>query len=194
MHLHHFNYGQVTDELIARLANMVAKGQSAVLLGARYSGKRYLLLQLANLLHGQGIQVISITDLLHGIKTESQFRQALRDALGSLASTLPVTLDAPLLADDTPLLADIDTLFTQHSETLTLMVANVDSIAHHIARRLLREVQARVKDKRLVVVMSGERDFSELVHGPDSGLQLCGAICPARICRRKICQNCFALY
>ncbi len=67
-----------------------------------------------------------------------------------------------------PLLAALDALQQSAGKTIYLIAANVDAIAHHQARRLLQELQVRVKNQRLVVLLSGEENLCELVHGPNS--------------------------
>ena len=67
-------------------------------------------------------------------------------------------------ADD--LFGPIDALAAKVNKPVFLFAANVDALAHHLARRFLESVQARVTSKKLVVLLSGEDDLRDPISGP----------------------------
>ncbi len=55
-----------------------------------------------------------------------------------------------------------------------LIAKNVNRLAHNLARQLLQEIRVAIQDRRLVVILTGEHDLEEMVHGPNSELDIDG--------------------
>jgi nitrogen-specific signal transduction histidine kinase len=161
-----FEYRRVDREFIGRLVNVVSEdGESVVILGARYCGKRYLLGQLRNELKRVGTEVVVPIRLLADspVTSEEQVRVLIEEAIRSAGEEVP---PGPLSENE--MFGPLDRFWAATRRSVVLMAANVDGMAYHLARRFLQGVQTRVQEQRLRAVMSGESDFSDLVHGPNS--------------------------
>lgn len=160
-----FNYRRVDSELVGDLEKLLLNGQSAALLGFRDVGKRYVLRRLLKQLRTDLTQPIVVIDLLRPtpVTTEREIQEIV---LNSVKEAMPQVVLAPPF--NSGLLEAIASACRSLSKPLILMIGNVDSPAHHQSRRLLQEVRTLVEERKVVVVLSGEENVCELVHGPNS--------------------------
>ena len=160
-----FHYRRIGPEFLSELFDTVAAGHSAVLLGPHYVGKRYVLAQLEDPCRKRHLGPIvrvfipSAQRLTTLAGLGALLRKAVQEA--DVASVVP---DPP----ETDPLRPLDELSARSGRPVVLLVANVDRMAHHVARRFLQEVRTRVEARQLVAVLTGEYDFRDLVHGPQS--------------------------
>lgn len=159
-----FQYTSVSTDFINRLCGLALGGDSIILLSARYGGKRYVMKRIRHYLsQAKAGPVVSIKYLHEPlVSTEPRAKELIKEAVLEAQPGLPIDEGG----DD--FLGAIDQLNCHTGQTVFLMAANVDGMAHHLARRFLQGVRRRVADRRLVVVLSGEDDFRDLVYGPNS--------------------------
>ena len=159
-----FSYHRVSQDLVRELHQKVSDGQSVVLLGPRYGGKRYVMDRVRALLCDAGITPIMHIRLLaeSPLCTSPGVAELIREAAEGVEGLDPASLQT----DDPFELLEL--LAAQTQKPLVLFAANVDSMSHHLACRFLQKVRTLVTNRHLVVVMSGENNFRELVHGENS--------------------------
>ena len=104
-----FQYCRISDEFIAQLCRDVCSKQSVVLVGPRYSGKRYVLARLAELLKEQRIQPVEI--------------QLLSESRAPGGAGLPCSLEHALEAEN---------------EHPVILAANVDALERQVAGDFLK--------------------------------------------------------
>lgn len=153
-----FRYERIGQKLTEKLSGLLTQGESGVLLGLRDIGKRYLLQKVLRSLKSTGSGGVIFVDFLREprLTTAADVRSAMAGAAGITD------------AEGEAMLASIDAWRIREERTPILIAANVDSLAHHQARRFLQEVQVRVKERHLVVLLSGEENLCELTHGLNS--------------------------
>jgi signal transduction histidine kinase/GAF domain-containing protein len=161
-----FHYERINSDFISRLGEKVMCGESTVIIGARYSGKRHVLYLLNHLLEEQGVGPVVRLNFLDDapIYTEKHVLSLLLKAVAEAAGPEP-----PIYQHQTgDLLGPIRQLAAHAERPVILIASNIDGMAHHLARSFLENVRTLVECRRLVAVMSGEDDFHELVYGPKS--------------------------
>ncbi|MFL6334710.1 MAG: ATP-binding protein [Pyrinomonadaceae bacterium] len=151
------------------LAQRIADGDGVVLLGPRYGGKRYVMSRLFGLIarseRGPCVRVRLLDD--ERLSTAERVGAAVRRAVIRSQAKGAAPPPEPAPGDD--LLSSLDSLSAAHPhKPVFLFATNVDGMSHHLARRFLQEVRTQYEVKRIVPVLSGEDDFRELVHGPNS--------------------------
>ena len=159
-----YQYVQVTKEFIRRLASSILKGESAVILGHRYAGRTFLLDEIMRVLETTAShRVINVTLYREsGIWTE-------REAYQAFCNALPPEGRKQAEADDhREFYAPIDWICDSEQQPVILFATNVDAMGHALARRFLQAMRVRVQQGRVIVVLTGEVDLTELVHGPAS--------------------------
>jgi two-component sensor histidine kinase/PAS domain-containing protein len=161
-----FNYERISAAFIEQLGEGVLSGESAVLLGPRYNGKRHVLYCLNRLLEGHEVAPVVEARFLDEapIYTAGRIYEILREAVARVAPDLPLSRQGT----GNEMLSPLQILAERVGKPVTLLASNVDGVAHHLARTLLEGVRPLVEEGKLVVVMSGEDDFQELVYGPKS--------------------------
>ncbi len=159
-----FHYRRIDQAFIQELRDKICNAESVVLLGPRYCGKRYLLDRLDELLKVSAVGPVLPLRILadEPLTDASRVRQLLAEAVRRAGGQ---DAEAPAGGG---LLAPIDDLWQRDGKPVVLLASNVDAMAHHLARSFLQDVRTRVEQKRLIVVLTGELNFSELVHGPGS--------------------------
>ncbi len=159
-----FQYCRIGDAFKAALKTIVFTGESSVLLGLRDIGKSYLLRRLVEAVRAENFAPIVEVDFLREprLTTSQDVRLQLAAAV---EKSHPPTSGKDVGESGEDLLSPLDLLTECPGQKPTLVAANVDSLAHHQARRFLREVQERVKEGRLAVVLTGEEDLCDLTHG-----------------------------
>lgn len=168
-----FTYSQIGEGLIQTLIQKVDRGESVVLLGPRFGGKRSTLYQLRASLNKEDCSNVILLRFC-GKNNVSNAAELDNAILRAINRAKPSPGENELVPDATPVNAlkdgftQLDHLYRKTAKPLILLVSNVDSIPQHLARRFLENIQARVDKKTLIAVMSGEYDFRDLVHGPNS--------------------------
>ena len=137
----YFRYAHVGTELLKEVLTSIESGNSAVLLGHRYSGK----LALARMA-----------------------RQALLDK-GFAVETLRCSgeedaIDIPESRLDTFLSTH------SRRKTWVLIATELDGLEHSVARGLLERIRAEGDTGHLQAIVTGEFDLRDLIHGPKSEL------------------------
>src|SRR5262249_44554588 len=141
-HYQSFNYIQVGKDLIDQLLCHVLKGESAILLGSRFSGKRYVLARLTALLRSRDCVVVrlgllenppvaTIEELMHAV--EAAVREAdpgLNMNTGKKASTDPKER----------LLTALD-LLCSSDRHIVMLISNIDSMSARLSRSFLRALR-----------------------------------------------------
>ncbi len=155
-------YTQVSQQLIEELANLVMKGQSITLLAPRYGGKRHVMKRVRERLEELGQTSIVRLKLLgeKPLLIEQELKEKLLQEIRNAGIEVPGRVDDPFDA--------IEAHAKATGKRVILLVSNIDAIAHNLTRRLLEHFRSLVQKERLTVVLSGESDFVELVHGPNS--------------------------
>ncbi|MDX2042769.1 MAG: ATP-binding protein [Acidobacteriota bacterium] len=155
-------YTQVSQQLIEELANLVMKGQSITLFAPRYGGKRHVMKRVRERLEELGqtdivrLKLLGETPLL----IEQELKKKLLQEIRNAGIEVPGHVDDPFEA--------IEVHSKVTGKRVILLISNIDAIAHNLTRQLLEHFRSLVQKERLAVVLSGESDFVELVHGPNS--------------------------
>jgi len=153
-----FHYRQIGESLFADLYNRVEAGDSLALITHRYGGGRYTMDRLCGRLQESGLGPLFFLNLSHRepVRNEAELRLLLERE----------TVQEALPGD--PLLVSVDRSQKTESKPVILLVSNIDSLPYGLTRALLEEIRTRVQRASLVAVLSGEDNFSGLVHGPNS--------------------------
>ena len=158
-----FQFTRISQPFIDGLTASFRDGESAVLAGPRFSRKRAVMEEVLRSLEathkGSVLSVCSIT---------SKPLASLRELGDTITAAVRARGYEPPAFPEDEIFASIDWLQEKTGHPIHLLVANVDGMAHHLARSFLQGVRARVSARSLVVLLSGEYDFRDLVHGPDS--------------------------
>ena len=162
-----FKYEQVSGTLMAELEERLSTGESLVLLGPRYAGKRHVMNHLQEVVKGRGERTVRLKFLSDAvIDSEREVRRLLEQAIeqGIGGNGAGRAGGRPEHA----IFAALDALSASpHSgRPVYLFASNIDSLAHHVARRFLEGLNLRVRNGQLIVVLSGEQDLSNLVRSP----------------------------
>ena|GEM_PF-946751 len=158
-----YNYRHVDEQLIHELHDALLTAKSVVLLGPRYGGKRHAMDRLPPLLRASGIEPIvrlrlrSDTPICTTVDMGKLIRQAVIESDDN--GEYPVSEDP---------FEPLKKLVLRKKKPAILLAANVDGMSHHLARRFIQEIRTLVEARELVVIMSAESDFRELVHGENS--------------------------
>lgn len=160
-----FQYVRISKAFLEKLVCVVEAGESILLVGPRYGGKRHVMRKLCEALGDKGIGPIV---RLRGLeKLIPRNRNAVTERLRKAVEKADPALDLSSLSSDN-LFAPIDLLYEKQREPVVLFAPNVDNMPHHVARSFLQSVRNRVQDGKLIVVLSGEDSFRDLVYGPNS--------------------------
>jgi signal transduction histidine kinase len=190
-----FQYRRVSAEFINALSTKVARGESVILLGPRFIGKRHVINRLRAAAQRDGLAPLLEVRFFTGkpVNTSDAAAKLIRQAVEQTGLVTPLrgrpnddsdasplgwpSFKAPpgpgsdflsLGTSNDDLLRPVTELAAAIGKPITLFATNVDTMAHHLARRFLRSAQAHVNERRLVIVMSVEEDFHDLVHGDNS--------------------------
>ena len=158
-----FKFTRVSRQLIGDLTASVVDGESAVLLGPRFCNKRFVMREALRTLEGTtGAIALRLYDIGSSpLAASGDLGDRLTATVRSLGYDPPPTPEEEIFAS-------VDWLQEKTGRRVYLFAADVDGMAHHVARVFLQGIRARVAAGRLVVLLSGEYDFRDLVHGPDS--------------------------
>jgi len=162
-----FHYERINPDFITRLGENVLRGESSVIIGARYSGKRHVLYLLNQYLEELNVGPIIKLNFLENAPIYGE-KQVVSLLLKAVAEVTPDPPTYEHKAGD--VLGPIRQLASTMERPIILLASNIDGMAHHLARSFLEGARTLVECERrqLVAVMSGEDDFHELVYGPKS--------------------------
>ena len=163
-----YKYLHIDTHVIERFTEDILAGQSMTLMGPRACGKRYVLNQIINLIKKKNASIPIVRIEIVGPKGIDTFAETFNlvvDSVEKTAQEIGVTL--PEFTTQS-FWEPIDALRTICKQRIILFLANVDGMAHHIARNMLQGIQVRTVEGRMVVMLTGESSFRELVHGPES--------------------------
>jgi len=159
-----FKYKRIGESLFHDLRERILDGDSAVILGPRFGGKRYAMFRLRSGLAEAGISPVIHVRMPHDqITSESQVKCLLREAMKD--SGEKVRFPSKKRKD---VLSSIDDLYGRIGRPVVLLAGNIDALAYHLGRQFLEEVRDRVQERKLIVVLNGEDNFLDLVYGPKS--------------------------
>jgi hypothetical protein len=163
-----FEHRRIGRDFHRELAELVASGNSAVLLSLRDLGKRYVLRRLSDTLRQEGAVLLVEVEfpLEPAILIVTQV-QGLLQAAASRAA--PDFIFNPAATPD-ELLDALKQLCDRQPRRVVLLASNVDSLAHHLAQSFLREARVLVSRPQnpLTGVLTGEENLQDLVYGPES--------------------------
>lgn len=164
-----FRYTRIALSTPREFAEMLCAGESVVLLGPRYVGKRFVLSQIQEQLQGAGEHVCALRLLELELHNEQQFGATVLDELGRELAGLGWA--APTEPDKWS--DSLRTFLTATACHLHLLVSDVDALPDHLARRLLKSLRTMVaplgyRRGTLSVLLTGSVGLSPLVHGVDS--------------------------
>ena len=158
-----FEYRRIGHAFRGELADLISRQQSAVLLGLRNTGKRYVLRTLADRLTGTAIVVRIHFSHHHSLTTSADLRDIV---YGAVRQAAPSFAPAPTAGD--AVLDPLRQLCDRQNCAVVLLASNVDSMAHYLAALFLRSVRTLVERHHLTIVLTGEGDLGLLVYGPES--------------------------
>jgi len=164
---HVFEYVRIGSELISRLSEKLARGESIALLGARFCGKRYLAGRLREAVEAatgrRTIEIKLLTLLEHDrVTTSADLKRVFSERLSAAPGTPHWD---PAADSDLPLQEVVRNHLKRTSESLLIIVSNVDALPDHLAREVVAAIQGLVneegtEDRRVVAVLTGEGDLS----------------------------------
>jgi GAF domain-containing protein len=160
-----FYYAQIDRPFIEGLGDKLLLGESVVLLGPRYGGKKHVMRRLMSLL-GQrdAAPVVQLQIAAEPpVATLKHLQNLISHAVNGAHAPQP-----PARHSDDRLLTPVDGMSLQLQRPVILFASNIDSMAPHLTRRFLEEVRTSVEAGRLIAVLSGEHDLRDIVHGPNS--------------------------
>jgi signal transduction histidine kinase/GAF domain-containing protein len=162
-----FHYRQIGEALFEELRGRLDAGDSLAVIAPRYGGGRYAMYRLNHHLRETGLASVLFLKLSYRepVSGEAELRGRIR------GTVLRESGDVDPGKAGEPLLAGVDRLQATLQKPVILLVRNIDSLPYGLTRRLLEEIRTRIQnEKTLLAVLSGEADFSDLVHGPNSEL------------------------
>jgi hypothetical protein len=159
-----FQYKRIDKSLICELRDKIRAGTSIVLLGPRYGGKRYVADHLRLGMEKDPVGPVLSLRFLSDPPVAN--REQVRRVICSETARAGGNFEPK--SPDGELLAPIDALHSQLAKKIVLFAANVDAMAHHLARSFLADLQKRIHDHAVVAFLTAESDFGEITHGPGS--------------------------
>lgn len=168
-----FHYRRINEALFREIVEAIMfKRRSQVLLGARDCGKRYIMHRLPDWLKDAGAPYVVAIDFHRPLPWESEAELAkevekkLRIALGC----------APLAGseEDGALQSCLEAAIAQ-APGIVLLASGVDELGPHLSLLFVQVIRKLVQGSApsLTVVLTGEVNFQDLVHGPGSAFENC---------------------
>ncbi len=186
-----FEYRLVTQSFYGELVDSLAGGDSVVLLGPRYIGKRYVLAHVQRLLETrQDTKILSLrlSDRSYGTVSDlwAEVGSQLADKLGKLGWREPH--DPDLLFDHLQCF-----LLTTPCHMIAL-VADIDALPDHLARRFLKAIRplaslSRDGPGQFAALLTGSVGLTPLVHGANSDFN-----CAHQFVIQGFARDAFAVY
>lgn len=171
-----FIYRHIGEDLFLEIVDAIMnKRRSHVLLGARDAGKRYIMHRLPERLEKEGAgNVISID-----FHRDEPWRTE-EELSCFIEKHLPPVQDEPTLGG--PYDTEYDRSLQHRLEVATalmpgmiLLASGVDELGPHLSLIFVQVIRKMVQaaSPRLTVVLTGEVNFQDLVHGPGSAFENC---------------------
>lgn len=146
------------DEVFLRsLEDTALNGDTVLIIGSRYAGKRDILNEIEERLKRESAQTNLICKLFFND------RNAMTDA--DLCRTLNRALPGQMRFKPDDLPTSPDELFRRLDDSFILLVSDIDSIPQSVAERFLRALEFRIQAQKTVAVISGETDIREMLGG-----------------------------
>ncbi len=164
MNLNPFHYEYYSIRFRERLLSKIENGLSSILLGPRNIGKKYILDQIIEELLRKSPRPIGFVRFLEsGFPGDNRNSTPSKDEAEDFVDLLP--------CDHETIMNWIDANSQDYSPLL--IATNVDNLRDQQAEQFLRSIRIRVEGKgsgknRLIAILTGELDLTQLVHGPDS--------------------------
>jgi signal transduction histidine kinase/PAS domain-containing protein len=168
-----FEYRRIGKAFLQELFELVSSRQSIVLLGLRDLGKRYALKRLMDALRTEGAMLPIEVEFSHkpALLTPTAVRNRVAAAVSKAMPGFQFTAsDLPEDELSNELLDPVKQLCQQQARPVVLLASNVDSLAHHLAQRILQETRVLVSQSNhpLTTVLTGEENLGDLVYGVNS--------------------------
>ncbi len=168
-----FDYRRVGDSLFHEIVEAVMnKRRSHVLLGARNAGKRYIMHRLPERLRAAGATRVVSVDFhrLLPWQTEQELAHRLFECFTPMLGPAP---SCKTLGEGS--LVQCLKAATAVAPGLVLLASGVDELGPHLSLLFLQVARSFVQtaNPALIVVLTGEVNFQDLVHGPGSAFENC---------------------
>lgn len=165
-----FNYRRIDASLIQEFADLIDQGESIVMLGSRYAGKKQAVNWLEERLVAQNSAPVVRVDIPHvrPIKTERDLSKLIADAVRRSSISSSISQEKSL-RPTYGFFKPIDEAIDAIGKPIILLASYVDSLTHTLARQFLRAIRSRVMGQRSIIAfISGETNLQDLVVGPNS--------------------------
>jgi GAF domain-containing protein len=165
-------YRRISNELIDELlTNRLSRGESLILFGPRYVGKRHVLHRLKTQLdEAKPAPVVHLKLLAEPpITSKRRVQDLLERAVDQALRLYGGPTLGPAEAPATRMIDPLDRLIAAQQESaaftkpIFLIASNIDSLADHLAREFLTVVRKHVEDGHIIAILSGEDDLYDLV-------------------------------
>lgn len=146
----------VGKELVDAVVELVHNGESSVLLAPVFGGKHQILRSLRERLIAENTAPL-IWFSVGGSPVAEDGTLALKACIDGVIES---RVEEPVG------LADAVEVTTR--KPVVILADGIDRMGESRARRFLMQVRTRVAARKLIVVLAGERNFRDLLHGPNS--------------------------
>lgn len=152
---------EISDEGIAELADLVATGKSIALIGARDSGKRWLLSRLYARLVTRGLRPLALRFAEDAPESEAAAVERLAQQLKEFD---------PTIASFDDIFRCLHRIAEAERRPVIILAINIDGLERETARTFLRKIRTGVNapHRWLTAVISGKSTIYSMVSGPDS--------------------------
>lgn len=157
-----YEYTPINKCFLDRLEDTVMMGNSVLLIGPRFGGKRIVLEDL-----GRRLGAYSKHQSLCKIVLSDGRPPSDKELCGMLVNSLPQFLHPlmPSFSDQIDKFFDRLTKALQPGTKLMLLIDKVDSLPLSVAQRFLRCLETQVEGGRIIAVLTGEVDVREMLGG-----------------------------
>jgi signal transduction histidine kinase/PAS domain-containing protein len=166
-----FLYRRIGEALFDEIVNAISQKQrSHVLLGARNSGKRYIMHRLPERLLDGGVRHVVTIDFHRDRpwESEKELTGHLQKCFGDMAPANELT------ASDGTLRRCLERAISDRPG-MVLLASGIDDLGPHLSLLFVQVIRTFVQasSARLTVVLTGEVNFQDLVDGPGSAFENC---------------------
>jgi PAS domain-containing protein len=157
-----YEYTPINKCFLDRLEDTVMMGNSVLLIGPRFGGKRTVLEDLGRRLGSYAKHQSLCKIVLSDGRPPSD-----KELCGMLVNSLPPFLRPlmPSFSDQIDKFFDRLTKALQPGTKLMLLIDKVDSLPLSVAQRFLRCLETQVEGGRIIAVLTGEVDVREMLGG-----------------------------
>lgn len=167
-----YKYSEISQLLIDNLIDDLLRGQSSIVLGPRYQGKRYLLKHIHKLLCAMPIlnqhPIVWISCPEEGYTTREE-NKAFIDACVKKSvesTTLNTIYTGETIKSSAHILASIEWLAEKSEKTVIVLMPIIDTVPYTVVREILAEMQRLASDRKVCVLFTGEQHLIELTYDP----------------------------